>query len=123
VVLPGLDTSLDAESWDAIVGSRDAEGRDLVAPAPGHPQSAMQGLLKLMGVARDEVVALGEEAANGRQRVLSEALRPASATDRWQTLAAPEFSAQLDPALADISVIEAANADEEALAIAVALRE
>ena len=34
VVLPGLDTDLDAESWDLIAGRRDAAGRE-VDPAGG----------------------------------------------------------------------------------------
>ena len=46
VVLPGLDTDLDAESWDLIAGRRDAAGRELIPPAVGHPQFAMQALLR-----------------------------------------------------------------------------
>src|SRR6476646_4768726 len=54
----------------------------------------------------------------------SEALRPAATTDRWQTrLQDPEFAAAADKAMAGISVIETANAEEEALTIAVCLRE
>jgi ATP-dependent helicase/nuclease subunit B len=54
---------------------------------------------------------------------VSEALRPAAATDRWQRLAGSDFPACADAAFATLSVVEAANAEEEALAIAVALRE
>ena len=61
-------------------------------------------------------------AAHGREVLLSEALRPARATDRWQDRLR-EVDAQLDRGLAGVAVIEAANAEEEALAIAVALRE
>jgi ATP-dependent helicase/nuclease subunit B len=50
-------------------------------------------------------------------------LRPAIATDRWQELATSKRHARLDAALATVSVIEAANAGEEALALAIALRE
>src|SRR5439155_1306191 len=38
VVLPGLDTDLDAAAWELIGGETDA--------APGHPQFAMQALLR-----------------------------------------------------------------------------
>ena len=62
-------------------------------------------------------------AAHGRERIVSEALRPAAATDRWRALSGTGFAAEIDGALATLSVIEAANAGEEALAIAVALRE
>ena len=121
VVLPGLDTELDDASWELIAGRRDADGREIDAPAIGHPQFALQALLKRIGIAREQVAALGAPAP--RARYVSEALRPAVATDRWQKLATAEFGAALASALAGMAVIEAANAEEEALAIAVALRE
>jgi ATP-dependent helicase/nuclease subunit B len=115
VVLPGLDTTLDARSWELIRASD--------APLFGHPQFAMHALLQRIGIARDEVVALVEPAAHGREFLVSEALRPAAATELWQGLAGTAASARLDAALATLSVIEATNAGDEALAIAVALRE
>jgi len=124
VVLPGLDTDLDAVSWEMIGGARDAGGQFVVAPAPGHPQFAMQALLKRLGVTRDLVVPLGERAPHGREAYVSEALRPANATDHWQQrIATAEFQNHLDRAIPAITVIAAANAEEEALAIATALRE
>ncbi len=70
------------------------------------------------------MVALAPPAADGREILLSEALRPAAATDRWRTsLAAANAGFALDRAMATITVIEAANVEEEALAIAVVLRE
>jgi ATP-dependent helicase/nuclease subunit B len=114
-VLPGLDTDLDEESWRLIAGGESA-------PAPGHPQFAMQALLTRVGIGRDAVASLAE--ANGRERLISEVLRPAATTDLWpQRTADPAFGAHADAAVETISVIEAANAEEEALAIAVALRE
>ncbi len=89
VVLPGLDTDLDPESWDLIAGRRDAAGRELIPPATGHPQFALHALLGRIGITRDAVLRLGRPAAHGRERTVSEALRPAAATDRWQQLAAP----------------------------------
>jgi ATP-dependent helicase/nuclease subunit B len=115
VVLPGLDTTLDPASWELI--------REPEAPAIGHPQFAMQALLHRIGITRDAVVALAPPAAHGRERYVSEALRPASATDRWQQLSAPDAGAWRDSALAAVSVVEVANPEEEALAIATALRE
>jgi ATP-dependent helicase/nuclease subunit B len=117
VVLPGLDTDLDKESWRLIGGD---EGKG-IAPAPGHPQFALQALLARIGITRDAVASLGE--ASGRERLISETLRPASATDLWRQRAAdPSFGVQADSAFATIAVIEAAGAEEESLAIAVALR-
>jgi ATP-dependent helicase/nuclease subunit B len=56
--------------------------------------------------------------------LVSEAMRPAATTDRWQhRVKARDFVTAADKAMAGVSVIEAANAEEEALAIAVSLRE
>ena len=118
VVLPGLDTDLDDRSWDLIAGSGD--GRR--APTAGHPQSAMQVLLKRIGIARASVVTLAP--STGRDRLASEAFRPAAATDLWQARVADlAFAAEVESGLERVSVIEAANPEEEALAIAVVLRE
>ncbi|MGH6771642.1 MAG: double-strand break repair protein AddB [Xanthobacteraceae bacterium] len=121
VVLPGLDTDLDDPSWDEIAGVKDAKGSETLAPAIGHPQYAMQALLRRIGIARTEVRPLGEAAAHGREAVVSEAMRPADKTDKWRDLADRELP--LDDAMKDVSAITAANAEEEALAIAAALRE
>ena len=118
VVLPGLDTELDETSWRLIGGDERAG----VTPAPGHPQFAIHALLARIGVARDAVQALAEPC--GRERVVSEALRPAAATDLWRERAIdPAFAAAADAALGTMAMIEAAHAEDEALAIAVALRE
>ncbi len=118
VVLPGLDTTLDDESWDAI-GGMASPGRSPLPPAPGHPQSAMQRLLRHMGIGRRDVGVLVPPAAHGRETLVSEALRPAAATDKWRTRLDAIAAAALD----GVTAVEAANAEEEALAIAVVLRE
>jgi ATP-dependent helicase/nuclease subunit B len=118
VVLPGLDTVLDEDSWRLVAGD---EKRNIAA-APGHPQFAMQALLARIGVTRDAVVTLGQPC--GREWLMSEALRPAAATDLWRAKAADrDFEAHTAAALETIAIIEAANPEDEALAIAVALRE
>ena len=67
--------------------------------------------------------ALGEPAPHGRERLASEALRPAAASELWRDRLRDGLRRACRRAMADIAVIEAANAEEEALAIAVALRE
>jgi len=121
VVLPGLDTDLDHATWELIAPETDgAQDQSQF----GHPQFALASLIKRIGIARAEIETLGTPAAHGRERIVSEALRPAAATERWQNLAQnPEFAARADTAMQNVAVIEAANAEEEALAIAVALRE
>ncbi|MGB6753474.1 MAG: double-strand break repair protein AddB [Xanthobacteraceae bacterium] len=118
VVLPGLDTDLDEDAWTSIAG----DDKKNIAPTPAHPQFAMQALLTRIGISRADVVALA--APRGRERLVSEALRPAAATDRWLQISADAaFAAHADTAIKTLTVIEAANPEEEALAIAVALRE
>jgi ATP-dependent helicase/nuclease subunit B len=119
VVLPGLDTDLDESAWDLVGGGPDATG---APPIAGHPQFAMHRLLARMGIARSDVVTLVPAAPHGREVLLSEALRPAAATDRWRHSLANAAGA-LGRAMDTVTVIEAANVEEEALAIAVALRE
>jgi ATP-dependent helicase/nuclease subunit B len=121
VVLPGLDLALDAQSWDLIEGRADGAGR--VVPTVEHPQFAMQALLRRIGIAREQVVSLGALAAHDRERCISEALRPAAATERWQRLTACDAPLPIERGLETVAVIEAANAEEEALAIAISLRE
>jgi ATP-dependent helicase/nuclease subunit B len=116
VVLPGLDSDLDDKTWATILD--DADG------GHGHPQFAMAALLARIGVSRADVETLAPPAAHGRERIVSEALRPAAASDLWKDrLGEPGFGKHADAAMQSIAVIEAANAEEEALAIAVALRE
>jgi ATP-dependent helicase/nuclease subunit B len=123
LVLPGLDTHLDDASWALIAGNDDDKTHDGL-PAAGHAQFSMHALLDRIGISRADVIALAPEAAHGREALVSEALRPASTTERWQQQRADAtFAAAADSALATLSLIEAANAEEEALAIATALRE
>src|SRR5262249_9673029 len=93
------------------------------APAVEHPQLAMEALVRRMGIGREQEVALGTPAAHPRERYVFEALRPAAATERWQQLAGCDVPLRIEHALETVAVIEAANAEEEALAIAVSLRE
>ena len=116
VVLPGLDTDLDDASWKLIGDGEDA--------AHGHPQFAMHALLAKIGIARGAVTALAQPEPHGRERFASEALRPAMASDLWQMrLGDSGFAVHVEAALNDMAVVEAANAEEEALAIAIALRQ
>jgi ATP-dependent helicase/nuclease subunit B len=118
VVLPGLDTELDENSWRLIAG----DVKQGIAPAPGHPQFALQALLSRIGIGRDAVERLAP--SRRREWLISEALRPAAATELWRANAAdPTFAAHAAAALGTMAVIAAANPEEEALAIAVALRE
>jgi len=123
VVLPGLDMDLDDASWALIAGDADDTTHD-GAPAAGHAQFAMHALLDRIGITRGDVQQLAPPRPHGRERLVSEALRPAATTERWPArTGTKDFAATTDSALASLAVIEAANAEDEALAIAIALRE
>ncbi|MCC6920285.1 MAG: double-strand break repair protein AddB [Alphaproteobacteria bacterium] len=108
VVLDGLDTGLDHDTWEAV------------ATAPSHPQFALRELLIHLAADR---LAVGRwigspDTAAARRRFLSEAMRPPEAPPA-ASLGRAEIQAGLD----GVALIEAANEREEALAIALAIRE
>lgn len=122
VVLPGLDTDLDEESWATIGGV----GDDETDPVHGHPQASLRRLVdKHLRVKRSDVTILGEvpEQARARNHLLSEALRPADTTDRWSLIPPVERIALSESGCAGLAIVEAADEREEALSIAIALRE
>jgi ATP-dependent helicase/nuclease subunit B len=124
VVLPGLDTDLDDEAWQTIGGVRDAQGKFTSQPSSNHPQFAMQGLLDRFGVKRSDVEILGTPAPQGRDVLVSETMRPSTATEQWHDrLARPDVSARITAGMTSLAVVEAPNSEMEALAIAVAMRE
>jgi ATP-dependent helicase/nuclease subunit B len=109
VILPGLDRSLDEESWEAIGDT--------------HPQATMKALLERMGAHRSDVrtwPAEGSQAdsPSARFRLAQAMMRPAK-TFR----AGKELGPESKDALIGLEIIEANSAQEEATAIAVALRE
>jgi ATP-dependent helicase/nuclease subunit B len=112
VVLNGLDTGLDPASWDALGDS--------------HPQAALKDLLGALRITRGAVALWPESAAadaprKARTRLLSDALRPAETTADWADPGRPG-AALAAPGLEGLSLVEAANEREEALAIAIAMR-
>ncbi|MEK1887090.1 MAG: double-strand break repair protein AddB [Phyllobacterium sp.] len=117
VVLPGLDRDLDAASWDLLAKVDDNPS------IFGHPQYGLRKLLGELAVLRDDIVPLGtpKPEMRARERLVSEAMRPAETSDAWAML--DRASAEFPAAISNISLIEAANEREEALATALALRE
>ena len=87
--------------------------------------SPCRRLLKRIGVVREAVEQLGAPAAHGREIVASEALRPAAASDLWQERLT--FGGVRRTCRRGIQGhhrrSKPASAEEEALAIAIALRE
>src|SRR5712671_2416445 len=124
VVLPGLDTDLDDDAWQLIGGVRDAQGKFTSPPSSNHPQYAMHALLKKFAIKRGDVEILGTPASHGRDVLVSEAMRPSNATAQWhRRLGQPDIVEKISRGMTNLAVIEAANAEMEALAIAVAMGE
>lgn len=115
VVLPGLDIGIDERSWAAI------DAAD--APNPGHPQYGLKRLLTRMEAARQGVEPLAGPARPARETIVAETFRPVATTDRWVGIAERIDESAFGAALAGVTVIEAASEQEEALAVALMLRE
>ena len=118
VVLPGLDLNLREDAaWDQI----DVQ----------HPQSSLKSLLEAMEIDRGDVHVWPRARAHedaqmqARRRIVSEALVPADAASDWPARIARMKAGGLDfrEAVKGLSLIEARHDEEEALAIALVLRE
>jgi ATP-dependent helicase/nuclease subunit B len=105
VVLPGLDTHLDEDSWQVM--------------GPTHPQYQLKKLLHFLDRSREQVPLWTAAAENPRTALLSEALRPAESTDRWRGAAAdmPPQSWQ------GLTIMAADNEYQEAMLAALLLRQ
>ncbi|HVA14095.1 MAG TPA: double-strand break repair protein AddB, partial [Stellaceae bacterium] len=107
VVLPGLDTDADGAMWEEILKD------------PGHPQQAMARFLDDLGIERSAVKPWARaKPAPPRAKLMREALAPAALTHRWR------FVSGIDArALQGMRRLDCAGPQEEALAIALLLRE
>lgn len=121
IVLPALDLALDDASWDTIKpATADATAH------PENPQFGMKTLLDGLGLSRADVAVLkgAEQAPDqaARSVFVSEAMRPAGTTARWQAFAAAARSGKVRPP-AGLSLVEAPTAQDEAEVVALILRE
>lgn len=112
VVLPGLDMDLDEDAWT------------LVREDETHPQFGLARLLDRIGVDRSMVTdwpggpGEGDCADPQRQRLVTEALRPAATTEAWRDIQTVDAAA-----LAGVSRIDCPTAHIEAAVIALMMRE
>jgi len=121
VVLPGLDLDMPEEDWRLIGASPEGPREDSEPRRrghPEHPQAGMHGLLNLLGATRGDVRPWPEErrppVPPSRAATLWRALLPAEALPSWTG------DGPLD--LHGVQRLEPADEQEEASAIALALR-
>jgi ATP-dependent helicase/nuclease subunit B len=114
LVLPGLDTGLDASALTAL-------GDPARAPH-AHPQYGLVHLLRRLGARPDAVTELGASPRPPRTMVLRRALALADATAGWAA-EREALAPQLEAALAGLAVLAAPGEDLEARAIAIAARD
>lgn len=101
VVLPGLDREMDEASWRQLDQS--------------HPQFGLRELLAALGCERGDVADWPGEGGSPRRALIGELMRPAETSEDWSR---PPLSS-----LDHITRADCATSHQEALAIALALRE
>ena len=103
LILPGLDLAMHDDVWEELDS--------------GHPQAGLRRLLINLGATRGDVQPWEEQATPirpGRCAALWQSLLPAQALGDWRTPVAPD--------VAGLMRLEPADQQEEAVAIALALR-
>ncbi|CUI40699.1 double-strand break repair protein AddB [Cognatishimia activa] len=115
LVLPGFDFDTPPSVWSALSDALTAED---------HPQYRFAKVLSELGLTADEVQDWSPEAiapCPERNKLISLALRPAPVTDQWRR-EGPDLTG-LDLATQNVTLLEAPSMREEALAIAMRLRQ
>ncbi len=120
VVLPDLDLNLDERAW-AMIGAHGDASLGLA----GHPQALLHRLIGEIGVKRADVTPLGSPSPQlaARSAFMSEVLRPAESTHLWRERGWTLSPLALAAALQGVAIVVADNEHEEALALAIAMRE
>lgn len=115
VILPGFDWDMTAEAWQSLTAGPE--------PDEDHPQYRFAALCDAVRCRPDAVRRWsGDQPPDAaRNRLVSLALRPAPVTDRWRVEGAGLGA--LGDATRGLTLIEAPSPRDEALAVALVLRE
>ena len=114
IVLPGYDFDMPERAWADL---------DTAMTAEDHPQFRFRALMAALDIGPGDVKrwTATPPPSTARNRLVSLALRPAPVTDRW--LAEGPDLGDLGPALDGVTLVEAPSQRDEALAIALRLRQ
>ena len=114
VILPGFDSDMPHAAWSQLEDA--LQGED-------HPQYRFAALSRALDMSPQDIRPWATTAAPNpaRNRLISLAMRPAPVTDQWQ-IEGPVFQGVQD-ATQDLTLIEAQSPRQEALAIAMILRD
>lgn len=107
VVLPGLDTRMDEESWPEL--------------GPQHPQFIMKQFLEDNSLPRDEVALMPGCSEGKRGWLASEIMRPAATSEKWLPIVKSQGES-IGQALENLYAVETRHVSEEASAISLILR-
>jgi ATP-dependent helicase/nuclease subunit B len=120
IVLPGLDLDMNEHTWSML----NAEQDGMISGAT-HPQAALHRLMQFLRMKRADVRAIAAPTSDIQMRMqcVNEALRPAESTDAWYKFISASDDTTFEAALNAISFIEARDERDEALCLALKMRE
>lgn len=115
VILPGLDTYMDDESWAEV--------------SLAHPQNNLKNFLEFADIERVDVLPLPHlsqsetDNAQLRRQIASEMVRPTATSHMWHKLPENFNTDELSNALlGHVELVEATNVQQEAVVIALMMR-
>ena len=114
IVVPCFDFVMPQDAWDSMTDSTTGED---------HPQYRLKCMMDALGLTCSDVSAWRSETVRDtpRNRLISLALRPAPVTDQWLT-EGPALG-KLAEATSGLTLLEAQDPRQEAVAIALCMRE
>lgn len=114
VILPGFDFDMPSDTWHSLADEMLSED---------HPQYRFFKLLNALNLGKDDVGIWGSDTphAPARNKLVSLALRPAPVTDAWLTEGVNLND--IPAGLNDVTLVQAESMRDEALAIAMRLRQ
>ncbi len=106
IYLAGIDRYLEEDAWQAVDET--------------HPQFELKELLAYLQISREDIADLMPPVNPARNVFISEVMRPAVTTDKWRDIGGKQLR---HDAVDGITLINCADVREEALTIALLLRE